>query len=107
MNKIMGMVAAGVTAATMLAGCGASGDTPKAAPPPPVTVTVTVKVTPTPVEATCRAAIRADYESGWSNKADPYPPSTRKPVCAGFNRPTLQRLMDEAIADISNGTGPG
>lgn len=105
MNKIMGMAAVGTVLA--LAGCG-GGDKPAAAP---VTVTATVTVTPTPkptpVEATCRAAIRADYESGWSNKADPYPPSTRKPVCAGFNRPTLQRLMDEAIADITNGTGPG
>lgn len=105
MSKAMGIAAVG--AVLVLAGCG-GGDKPAAAP---VTVTATVTVTPTPkpspVEATCRAAIRADYESGWSNKADPYPPSTRKPVCAGFNRPTLQRLMDEAIADITNGTGPG
>lgn len=104
--KKLGIGAAALVAAAGLAAC---GGTDKAAAP--VTVTATVSVTPkpkpTPVEANCRNAIRADYESGWSNKADPWPPSTRKPVCAGFDRPTLQRLMDEAIADITNGTGPG
>lgn len=106
MTQTLGI--AGLGALLMLAGCGGGGDKPAAAP---VTVTATVAVTPqpkpSPVEATCRAAIRVDYENGWANKADPYPPSTRKPVCAGFDRPTLQRLMDEAIADITNGTGPG
>lgn len=105
MNKAIGIAAVGTV--LVLAGCG-GGDKPAAAP---VTVTATVTVTPkakpTPVEASCRNAIRADYETGWSNKSDPWPPSTRKLVCAGFNRPTLQRLMDEAIADITDGTGPG
>jgi hypothetical protein len=104
--KKLGIAAAALLAAAGLAAC---GGTDKAAAPVTVTATVTVTPTPkpTPVEATCRAAIRADYETGWSNKSDPWPPSTRKPVCAGFNRPTLQRLMDEAIADITDGTGPG
>jgi hypothetical protein len=106
--KKLGIGVAALLAIAGVAGCG--GGTNKAAAPTTVTVTVTVTPVPkpTPVEATCRAAIRADYESGWANKSDPYPPSTRKPVCAGFDRPTLQRLMDEAIADITNGTsGPG
>lgn len=98
---------AGLGAVLVLAGCGGE-DKPTAAP---ATVTATVSVTPkpapTPDEKKCRAAIRVDYENGWADKSDPYPPSTRKPVCAGFDRPTLQRLMDEAIADITNGTGPG
>lgn len=101
--KVQGIAAVG--AVLLMAGCG-GGDKPAAAPVT-ATVTATVTVTPKPVEANCRAAIRADYESGWSNKSDPWPPSTRKPVCAGFDRPTLQRLMDEAIADITDGTGPG
>ncbi|HEY2086224.1 MAG TPA: hypothetical protein VGH54_09395, partial [Mycobacterium sp.] len=104
MKNAIGVAAAGVLAAVVLAGCGGGG-TPKAAPATvTATVTVTPKAKPTPVEATCRNAIRVDYENGWTNKSDPYPPSTRKPVCAGFDRPTLQRLMDEAIADITNGT---
>ncbi|HEY3559689.1 MAG TPA: hypothetical protein VGL05_19605 [Kribbella sp.] len=105
MKKTLGMAAVGLTAMT-LAGCG-GGDEPKAAPTVTVYATVTVTATPKPVEADCRNAIRADYEAGFDAKSDPWPPSTRKPVCAGFNRPTLQRLMDEAIADITDGTGPG
>lgn len=108
MKKTLGMAAVGLAAMT-LAGCG-GGSEPKAAPTATVTATVTATPTPkpTPDEKKCRAAIRVDYENGWSNKSDPYPPSTRKPVCAGFDRPTLERLMDEAIADITNGTaGPG
>lgn len=106
--KVQGIAAFG--AILLLAGCGGGGDKPAAAPPATVTETVSVtpKPKPSPVEANCRAAIRVDYENGWADKSDPYPPSTRKPVCAGFDRPTLQRLMDEAIADITNGTtGPG
>lgn len=109
MNKYLGMGAVVAAATLMLTGCG-GGDEPKSEPPATVTATVSVTPSPkpTPVEATCRAAIRTDYENGWADKSDPYPPSTRKPVCAGFDRPTIQRLMDEAIADITNGTtGPG
>ena len=98
----------GLGAVLVLAGCG-GGDKQAAAPPATVTATVSVtpKPAPTPDEKKCRTAIMVDYENGWANKSDPWPPSTRKPVCAGFDRPTLQRLMDEAIADISDGAGPG
>lgn len=106
--KVLGIAAFGAVLA--LAGCG-GGDKPDAAPPPTVTATVSVTPTPspTPVEADCRSALRADYEAGFEKQGnDPYPPSARQPVCAGFDRPTLQRLMDEAIDDIMNGTaGPG
>lgn len=94
------MLLAGITA------CGGNAD-PQAAP---VTVTMPVTVTPTGPDLTkCRAALTADYVNGWSNpNGDPWPPSTRMPVCAGIDRPTLQRLMDEAVADAVNGTpGPG
>jgi hypothetical protein len=106
--KTLGIAATGLIAATALAGCG-GGDEPKTAPPATVTATGSATPKPTPVEATCRAAIRADYEAGFDAKGGTaYPPATRQSVCAGFDRPTLQRLMDEAIADIMNGTaGPG
>lgn len=96
-----------LTTVVLTAGC--AGETERVeVPPAPATVTVTATSTPTPVpdEKKCRAAIVSDYQAGWSGD-DLWPPSTRKPVCAGFNRPTLQRLVDEAIDDIMNGTtGP-
>ena len=105
--KTLGIAAVAVIAAAGLAGCGGSNE--PAAAPATVTTTVTVTATPkAPDEKKCRAAIAANYADGWSDKSDPYPPATRQPVCAGFDRPTLQRLMDEAIEDITNGTtGPG
>lgn len=94
-----------VCMAALLTGCSGKGQ-PQAVPT--VTVTQTVTPSPTPDQAKCRAAIRSDYEAGFDSQGDQWPPSTRKPVCAGIDRPTIQRLMDEAIADIMNGTpGPG
>lgn len=87
-----------------------TGCTVKSAPAPSSTPIVTVTATPvfkpTPNEAVCRAAIVVDYQEGWAGDST-WPPSTGKPACAGFNRPTLERLIDEAIDDIMNGTtGP-
>lgn len=94
----------------LAAGC-SSKETPAAAP---VTVTVSATPTPTPTvdpaaaEKACRDALRANYEDGWQKAGnDPYPPAARTPVCAALTRPVIERLMDEAVADIMNGTtGP-
>jgi hypothetical protein len=78
-----------------------------ASPTPAPTSTQTPAVSSTPSEADCRAALVIDYTVGWDSVTDPWPPASRKPVCAGFDRPTLQRLMDEAIDDVAHGrTGP-
>jgi hypothetical protein len=102
------MKAAAVLVVLLLAGCGGqTAASPPASTPTPTPVAASPTPKPTPDLAKCRAAIRADYEAGWSG-GDKWPPSTRKPVCSGIDRPTLQRLMDEAIDDIMGGTtGPG
>lgn len=94
-------------------GCSSDKETPTAAPAT-VTATVTVTATPTPTidpataEKACRDALRANYEDGWEKAGnDPYPPAARTPVCSALTRPVIERLMDEAVADIMNGTtGP-
>lgn len=94
-----------------LVGCSDS----KAAAPTPAPVTVTATPTPTPtvdpvkVESACRDALRADYETGWEKTGnDPYPPAARGAACSGLTRPVIDRLMEEAIDDLMNGTaGPG
>jgi hypothetical protein len=88
----------------LAAGCTTKYVTIPAASPSPSAQSATP--TPTPDEPKCRAAIASDYANGWEGD-DTWPPATRKPVCAGFNRPTLDRLIDEAIDDLMNGTtGP-
>lgn len=99
-------VIAAITAILLLAGCGGSNE---GAPAPTVTTTVTTTVTPAgPDPTACRKAIAANYDIGWDNTGDPWPPATREAVCSGIDRPTLQRLMKEALDDSMNGTsGPG
>lgn len=96
-----------IAAVLLLAGCGSHDES--AAPAATTTVTSTVTVTPAgPDLAACRTAIGANYSTGWERVGnDPWPPATRQPVCSGIDRPTLQRLMQEAIDDSMNGTaGP-
>lgn len=100
-------VIAAITAVLLLAGCGGSND--EGAPAPTVTTTVTTTVTPAGPDLTgCRKAIAENYDIGWDNTGDPWPPATREAVCSGIDRPTLERLMKEAMDDSMNGTaGPG
>ncbi|GAA1550053.1 hypothetical protein GCM10009804_03300 [Kribbella hippodromi] len=98
-----------IAAVLLLAGCGNNQEA--GVPAPTTTVTATVTATPAaPDLDACRDAMRGDYETGWEKPAgsnDPYPPSARTAVCDGIDRPTLKRLMDEAVEDIMNGTtGP-
>jgi len=91
-----------------ITGCGSDGVS--AAPAATTTVTATVTVTPpVPDFTACRTAIGENYSTGWEKVGnDPWPPAAREPICSGIDRPTLQRLMQEAIDDTMNGTaGPG
>lgn len=99
-------VIAAIIAVLLLAGCGGNNE---GAPAPTVTTTVTTTVTPAGPDLTgCRKAIAENYTNGWDNTGDPWPPATRTPVCSSIDRPTLERLMKEAMDDSMNGTeGPG
>lgn len=107
--KWMLMVAAVVVAVT---GCGGGGEPAAVSIPAPVTVTATPTPSPTvdvvTAEKACRDALRANYETGWEKTGnDPFPPAARTPVCSSLTRPVIERLMDEAVADLMNGTtGP-
>jgi hypothetical protein len=96
--------AAALLAAVMLTSC-SSTDTAATAPSqPPAT---TAAATPTPdrvtLENSCRAALRAEYEAGFAPQGNDLPPSAKKPVCTVLDRPTIKRLADEAVADITGG----
>ncbi|HEY9417536.1 MAG TPA: hypothetical protein VIQ30_22490 [Pseudonocardia sp.] len=94
---------AAIAAALLLAGC-SEGEA--AAPAPaPVTVTSTVTVTPpAPDTKACRTALMNDYSTGWDGE---YPPSVSAPVCSGFTRDELAKLMKEANEDGLYGVAPG
>lgn len=104
-NYMRRIIISAAALALTITGCGSPQQVARTSPAP-TTAAATTAAAPDPVR--CRAAIRGDYEKGWAANGDPWPPATRTPVCSGIDRPTLQRLMDEAIADIMNGTtGPG
>jgi uncharacterized lipoprotein YajG len=98
--------AAALVAALLVTGCSGSDDTPANQPP-----ATTPTTTPTPdrvaLETSCRNALRADYETGFDSQGDKWPPSARLPVCSTLDRPTIERLMKEAVDDLMGGTtGP-
>lgn len=101
MRTIWGVAAALV--AVTLTSC-SSSDTSSTPSQPPAT---TAAATPTPdrstQEANCKAALSADYESGWASHGEQLPPSAKKPVCSVLDQPTIKRLADEAVTEIMGG----
>lgn len=104
-------IVAGLAALIVLSGCSGENAAEQSAGAPPVTPTPVAPASSAPAApdlTACRAAITTNYVDGWEKVGnDPWPPATRTAACSGVDRPTLTRLMDEAVADIMNGTtGP-
>ena len=103
MRTFWGVAAA--LAAVTLTSCSSSSTDSASTPsqPPATTAAATPTLSQVQLEDACRAALKADYETGWASNGEQLPPSAKKPVCTVLDRPTIKRLADEAVAEITGG----
>lgn len=89
-----------------LVGCNSDQPTSNT-PAVPVTVTQTATQMPTPTSDVnrCREAMKAEYVTGFHEGRE-FAPAAYGPACAGVDRTTLHRLVDEIIDEIADGGSP-